>query len=227
MVYTDANDSSLPDYIQTKPSAIRARWVVIFNNVAEREGEQLAFIVANKYLKKMASEGFIEAKSLKIRKLSFKLDTKDGFIKKSLNGEEYVSFVLTDTLPDGHGETYTPELLQEWADEINKGNMILGDIDHTEYDKILATEQNADAITMKLKEKSGIAKAVEAVFEKGKLWIKALIDKRYKKVLSKVKGLSLEAFIEDAKDNVATAGKLLGFSFMVNGEQANPRAVLS
>ena len=222
MPYSGPNDSSLPKNVKKLSTALRSKWVNVFNTVFKKEGEEMAFIVANKMLLREASKPKQVAKSLKTRVIKFDLDTEGKFIKKSADGEEYVSFTLADTLPDGDGESFTAELLQKWADDINAGNVIVGDFDHKEYDNIVQTSGSSDEIGQRLRNKQGVAKTIKAVFEKGKLWVKALIDKRYRKIIEKA-GVSLEAYISDSINNVATEGRLDGFSFMINEQAANPR----
>lgn len=227
MPYKDSNDGSLPDYIKRQPTAIRAKWVQIFNTVYEENGEDMAFIVANKWL--LRQRGAVaEAKSLELRRVQFSLDETGEFIKKSEDGEDYVSFVLTDVGTDSHGDSYSLELLEKWAKDINSGVGLIGDIDHEEYDKILATVKNPEEAKSMFKNKKGIAKGLQAIVDQGRLWVKAMIDKRYKKAIQKA-GVSLEALMapRDDPDSPYTAGDLLGFSFMLSGQAANPRAVVA
>ena len=59
------------------------------------------------------------------------------------------------------------------------------------------------------------------------MWVRAIIDKRYKKIIEKANGVSLEAIVSrDANGNV-TDGDLLGFTFAVNQRPVNPRAVIA
>lgn len=225
--YSGVNDKTLPSYVKNKSPKIRAKWIAIFNAAFKTDGEKVAITVANKWLKRTVKKKEIQAKSLNLRKISLTPVMEDGeFIKKSANGDEYVSFTLTDVLKDEQGDSYPDALLKRWADEINSGNYIVGDVDHKEYDMITATTPDAGVIAKRLKEKKGIAKAVQAIYEKGRLWIKALIDKRYKRLVKK-KGVSLEAYVERNDDGDIVDGDLYGFSFMLSEPQANPRAVVS
>lgn len=225
MPYENANDTSLPEYIIKQPPAIRARWIFVFNKTYEEHGEEMAFIVANKWLLRESKKSFVARSKRHI--VHFNIDDKDGFIKRDEEGNDYISFVLTDTTSDPAIQ-YTPELLKGWADSINGGNYIVGDFNHREYDLIMATSGSAEEIGNKLKEKKGIAKAVKAVYEKGKLWVKALIDKRYKNKIKQA-GVSLEANIpeETMYGGQATEGDLFGFSFIVGEAQGNPIARVS
>jgi len=198
-----------------------AKWKAIYNHAG---GGELGTIVANKMLLRSSS---LIAKSKRFRRITLEMDKTNGeFIKKADNGDNYVDFILTDTSVDSQGDSYTSELLEKWADEINAGNAIIGDFNHEEYDRIIATNFNKETIIEKLLHKKGIAKAVKAIFDKGKLWVKAIIDKRYRNAINKARGISLEALIEDTDGNVATKGNLLGFTFTANGTQVNSGAVV-
>ncbi len=218
----------IPSYVAKQSNLLIRGWVSIYKHFFDSYGNDAAIIAANEWLKKFLQKQVILAKSKKIRRLEFSLEKgDDGFIKKSLDGDDYVSFMLADNLYDLQGDAYNPKLLKKWADQINSGKMLVGDIDHKEYDYIMATTASAEEIAKKLKSKQGIAKAVKAIYEKGKLWIKAVIDKRYKNVINKSQGVSLEAYVSDWDNNVATDGEIFGFSFMVDEPQANPRAVVT
>lgn len=223
------NSSNLPSYIKKLTPTLKAKWIAIYNTAFKKEGDKVALVVANEWLKKQTKrKPESHAKSMQTRKLVFELDTTGDFIKKGADGEEYVSFRLADTGFDNHGDSYTPELLNKWADDINEGKVIIGDFDHKEYDRIVATTGSNEEIGKKLSEKKGIAKGIKAVFEKGVLWVKAQIDKRYRKLIQKAKGVSLEAFITKWNTDDATAieGRLDGFSFMFE-DPANPRSIVT
>ena len=73
-------------------------------------------------------------------------------------------------------------------------------------------------------ERKGILKVVKAVYEKGKLWIKAIIDKRYIKRVKGFKSMSLEAYIPENKQsgNKYFGGEILGLA--LDNNAINPRA---
>jgi len=113
-------------------------------------------------------------------------------------------------------------MLKAWAKQINE-NPIVGDIDHLLYDKVLKSNMSDEQIRSVLKGKPGIAKTVKAIFQKGKLWVKAIIDKRYKRIVEKSKGVSAEAFCT-WEGNKATSGDLLGFTFNLKTSPADSLA---
>jgi len=46
MPYT-LRSKNLPSYVKKLPTDMRKRWIAIFNSVFSKQGEQMAFIVAN------------------------------------------------------------------------------------------------------------------------------------------------------------------------------------
>ena len=66
---------------------------------------------------------------------------------------------------------------------------------------------------------------VQAAYSQGKLWVRAIVDKRYKKIIERAKGVSAEAFCTwDESETVALDGELLGFTFNVNTTPADYQA---
>lgn len=225
MPYDDVNSAALPDYIKKLPSALRARWIKIFNSILETNGEEMAFIVANKWLTRQIKPTEMKAKTENTRqRITFKIDSKQ-LIKKTESGEEYISAVLADEHPDSEGDSYTPEVLKKFADSINK-NLPVGDVDHELYTNLLESNISDEGIIDTLKKKKGIAKAVKAIVDKGKLWLRILIDKRYRNVVNKAKGLSIEALVNKDENGKIYDGEFLGFTFGVKHNPVNERAVI-
>lgn len=209
------NDKNLPTYVKTKSEAIRTKWVALFNEAHKKYGEDRAFIIANTWLKKHigGEKGFIKRSVIHFEVVN------NSLIKRSADGEDYVTFVLSSTSPHKDGVVFTEAMLKKWEQMIN-ANPIVGDVDHTLYDSLLSSYLSDDMIRNVLKNKSGIAKTVKAIYDKGKLWVKAYVDKRYKKIIQKSRGVSAEALCSWA-DNMATDGEILGFTFNVNTNPAD------
>jgi len=214
MPYTNKEDKSLPSYVRKLPDSLKAKWISIFNSTYESEGEEVAFVVANTWLKRQLKEKRVAARTgHKMDIITFEIDETKELISRTENGEEYVSFKLADVFKDKFGVQLTKGVLQKWADAINSGATVLGDSDHEYYDKLINLGYSEDEIKSEISKKPSLAKAVQAVVEKGRLWVKALIDKRYKKQIKNSKGVSLEAIItRDSNDQVVDAD-LLGFTF--------------
>lgn len=220
---------SIPSYVSKLPSSLKAKWVAIFNKVLSDKGSEMALIVANKWLRRQIKKSSIEGKTDKayfIERIQLKLsDTQ--LVKKASNGEEYVDFILTDTGADSRGDAYPESLIKKWITQVNN-DVFVGDIDHKEYDDIVDKASTIEHAAELIKSaKRGIAKTVKAVFDKGKMWVRAIIDKRYKKLIEKANGVSLEAIVTRDLDGNIIDGDLLGFTFAVEQNPVNPRAVIA
>ena len=217
---------SLPDYVKRLPRTMQQKWIMIFNQVQLDEGEDVAWIAAINWLQRELDKEkeFTDPekeKLIKRSRIKFDVDKSSGFIKRGQDGEEYVTLVLNTTDSHYDGRKFSPEMLQKWADQIN-ASPIVGDVDHTFYDKVLDSSISAEGVADLLKNKKGIAKTVKAIYEKGKLWVRAMIDKRYKKVIERSKGVSAEALVTNwSDDNVGLDGDIFGFTFNVDSDPAD------
>lgn len=228
MVYK-IDSETLPAYVQKLPTSFKAKWIIIFNKVEATDGANAALMVANQWLKKQIKVSSVEGKTDKayfMERIQLQLsDTQ--LIKKSDDGEEYIDFVLTDLGADSRGDSYPESLVTKWVDQVNNGAFV-GDIDHKEYDDIVGRATTIEQAAELIKSaKRGIAKTVKAVFDKGKMWVRAVIDKRYKKLIEKANGVSLEAIVTRDADGNVIDGDLLGFTFAVEQNPVNPRAVIA
>lgn len=173
-------------------------------------------LAANSWLKNEIN------KPVQVRQvLHFEVQKENGsFIKRSEADEDYISFVLADNQKHKDGIKYTDDFLADMANQIN-ARSIIGDVDHMLYDSLLKSNMSDEQVEFTLENKPGIAKSVRAIFENGKLWIRALIDKRYRKVIEKSKGVSLEAIVnKDDETDIVSGGKILGFTFNINTNPA-------
>lgn len=233
MPFDGPNDKTLPNYVRKLSPKVRARWVAIFNSVFDRSGEAAAFKTANAFLRDNVTGKSNEVVSAKTGRdveyytLSFEFPQDEIVIKASANGDQYIEAVLTDANTDLDGFSVDEPFLYELADQINR-NGIVGDFDHLELEKLKAAGLDKDTITASMKIKRGVAKAVKAFVEKGKLWIRASIDKRYKNRILKSKGLSLEGrFVRDTSTNKYVGGTIFGFTFGEQMTPRNPRALIA
>lgn len=200
---------------------MQAKWIARFNAVYASAGEEAAFIVANTWLKKqIKKKESMTRTDITFERVEFVVDETTELISRTENGEEYISFKLADVFKDKLGVQLPEEVLQSWADSINSGKAVLGDVDHAHWQKLLNAGMTEEQIKAEIVKKPSIAKAVKAVFDKGRLWIQAVIDKRYKKVVQNSKGVSLEAIIKrDSQTDQVRFGELCGFTF---GVKQNP-----
>lgn len=205
----------LPSYVKNKSKPIQDKWVAVYNTALKKGDKSSALIVANSWLKKQKKEVIKQS----FTKIIFELDNKQ-LIKQDANGDEYISAVLASTEETKEGKRFSEELLKRWADGINNGDTIVGDVDHEFFEKV-AMDASHKQIKTALKQKPSIAKAIKAIYEEGKLWVRLLIDKRYKNVISKAKGLSIEGLVESDDFGNVNNGELWGMTFCVNETPAH------
>ena len=228
MPYTGIKDNNLPSYIKKLPSRIQTQWIAIFNETFRKNGEATAFTVANGWLKKKIV-GKIEAvtnsteEDITLYTLKFDLP-EQGLVINSEDGNDYIDLILTDIGELNGGKSFDEAFLYEIAERINKEG-IIGDFDHEQFKTLVKSGLGPEAIVSALKGKKGIARAVKAIVEKGKLWVRAQIDKRYRKRILNSKGVSIEGFFRrKSETNKYVDGPVLGFSFIENQIPVNPRA---
>lgn len=125
--------------------------------------------------------------------------------------EEYVTAVLA-----GNDHLWTDEELKRFMDAVNNEAPV-GDIDHETLKSMLKSGMTNAEIKEKIKDKKGIVKAVKALVENGSLYLRLAIDKRYKNIVKKAKGLSVEAVRTLGK---VGSGQFLGFTVAVNEDPA-------
>jgi hypothetical protein len=137
------------------------------------------------------------------------------FVSNSETGEIELNAVLATTEPrHDDGKYFTEVELQEIADQINAEGSGLPDEEHRVLEAVKARVGNNPAlIREELKKEKGIFKSIKAIVEKGKLWIKALLDKRYKNHVNKYTSLSIEATATHAGNGRLVKPKYVSFTF--------------
>lgn len=211
----------LPDYVKNKPEDMQKKWIGIFNDIAAEEGEEMAFIVANSWLKRELDKykQYVARAENAMVRIPFELQTDKDYIVRSEGGSEFVSFKLADIMKDSLGVQLNEDTLKEWADRINNGEVVIGDVDHQTWNYYAQQAIPDDEFDTNIRYKPGIAKAVKAIVDKGRLWVKAMIDKKYKSVIEKAKGVSMEAVAKrNPETNELLGADLLGFTFAVGSD---------
>jgi len=230
MPFISINDPKLPAYVKRRESSVRKNWIKIFNSVFAKEGEKMAFLVSNKWLKDTLNKSSITKRSTHVKKNEKILLAKvSGGLTKRANGTYTVDFMLTDVLPDSYGLKMSLPLLEKWAKQINSGLMrFIGDQDHEEFDNVANTGMAAnEAIKIIRDRKSGFAKGVKAFIDKGKLWVRAVVNEAARSIVNKATGVSFEADLTvDEKTNTAIDGTLGGFTFSTKSNPINPRSII-
>lgn len=208
-----------PNFVLKYDENTQKKWKKIVTVSSDKYGLNRATVLANEWLKTqpVPQSHFIKRSAVSLTLV----EGREGFIKRSADGQEYVHFVLNSTSEHKDGTYFSEGMLKKWAEYIKAHPELVGDVDHVLYDKLLNSDISNETAKVLLRNKKGIAKAVDAVYEKGKLWVKAIIDKRYRKIIEKAKGVSAEAYWTQKSGNVWEDGDLLGFSFNVHTTPAD------
>ena len=194
----------------------RETWFSVYNTAKVAVNPVKAQVIANNHVGRILNE-----RSARVHTVNLDVKKQKGEILiRDEDGEYYLDAVLTG-LEYTDGKKLSENLLHEWADYINE-NGLVGDVDHQLVKDLVRKGKDNDYIRTFMKNKSGIAKAFKAFVEDGELRIRTWIDKRYRKMIDRVKGLSLESFVEyDEKDvDLITKGDIFGFTFNVDSTPA-------
>lgn len=200
----------IPSYV---PETKKTTWSSVYNQFG---GGDQGKIAANIWLTRRIEKEKMEKVVRDV--VRFDIDKSSQLITRSENGDEYVSFKLVEGVDPLLGVAIPEFVLRTWESVINSGKAIVGDKDHEEYDRLLKAGYTDEQIKELLRKKPGIAKSVKAIFKDGALWVKALIDKRYRRLIESSKGVSLEAIVDRDDNGNVVGGDLLGFTFAVNQE---------
>jgi len=219
----------MPKSLEKLPVKAQMMFEQAFDRVKDdygvNTGLKVAWNVVNKNF--VVKEGMWVAKGMGRSLTTFTLQTKDNvFIKKGSDGEYFLEGVLSDINVDRDGKKFDEETLQSFADQINSDG-ISGFISHSDFDKFCVENSHlseAEFISKARKTRKGIIKVVKAIYEKGKLWIKAIFDKRYIKQIKKFTKMSIEALIPNRfqKGNSYKGGYVIGLA--LDNDASNVRA---
>lgn len=207
---------NLPEYVKNKPQPVQEKWANIYKEYSKEESS-VGLGVANQWLSNY--------KPVVIEHLVFSAESEQ-LTARSIGGVEYYDFLLTDNRYDNYGTKYSESFLKELAEMINRGDLADGDFNHDTLNKLLSAGYSKDSLKEQFKSlKQGVAKAVKAIYENGKLYLRTLIDPAYKDRVLKSKGVSIEgSFVREGDTFVS--GKILGFSIIDDPKKdiGNPRA---
>ncbi len=227
MVYK--NKAELPVELRRLPVKAQNMFMKAFNSSITRTSEEVAYKVAWSLVKKQFKkvDGKWIARGMGHSLYTFDMTNKGtSFIKKDKDGEYFLEAVLTDTMVDEVGTKYTEATLIDYAKQINEYG-IAGFITHADWDEFCTNNLHLDEeafVARARTERKGIFKTIKAIYEKGKLWIKALIDKRYVKQAKKFNKVSIEALVPEQYrvNGVFTGGQVLGVA--LTNTPLNPRS---
>lgn len=211
--------NKLPEYVLNKPEAVQAKWSNIYNNYAQ-DSEAVAYGVANKWLASQKEEAVV------MRDVDFVVE-EEQIIQRSIGGVEYTDFLLADNRYDSWGTKYSESFLEKLSSYINTNQDKLNDdFNHEELYKMQKEGRSKEYIKEHLpKMKKGIMQIIKAIYENGKLYIRTLVNPKYKERVMKAKGVSIEgSFAKDG--DTFFDGKILGVSVIDRKDKdlGNPRA---
>ena len=127
--------------------------------------------------------------------------------------EVMIEAVMADTSPNTEGQYFTDEELTLIANQINEEGSTLPDEGHSVLKSLVKRfGSNYEAIRAKIREEKGIFNTIKAVVKDGKLWFQAFLDKKYKDLVSKYKGISIEVLGDDNGSGRVMSPKYLGFT---------------
>lgn len=219
----------LPKAVQKLPVTAQKLFLNASNSSSVRVGREMGDKVAWTAVKKRfvkTGEQWI-GKGLGLNLFKFTMENSgSSFVKKGRDGEFYLEAVLSDSMYDSEGFRFTEKALKSYEEQINTYGMA-GFITHSDWDdfKMSNSHLSEQAFIKKARtERKGILKTVKAIYRKGKLWIKALIDKRYVKQVEKFDKVSIEALVPQRfrPGREYTGGFPLGFA--LDNNAINPRA---
>lgn len=127
--------------------------------------------------------------------------------------EVMVEAVMADTNKNSEGQYFTDKELQEIANQINTEGSTLPDEGHSVLQGLMKEfGSNYEAIKVKIKEEKGVFNTIKAVVKDGKLWFQAFLDKNYKDLVNKYKGISIEVLGDNNGSGRIMSPKYLGFT---------------
>lgn len=228
-----SSNEELPVSIKKLPQGAQTLYRNAFNSAYKRNSDdtlsaKIAWEVVKKRFKKKENGTWV-AKTTDFRETTyytFEMTPAEEFISRTEDGNIIQNYVLSDILPDELGTSPTEEVLKKWANWINEAKPQI-DTDHTLWETVKRTHGgNTGVVKALMMAKQGIAKAVKAVVNGGKLIVSLMFDKRYERHMNRVKGLSIEAGVtRDTNTNKWIDGELFGFTLATTQKPANPRAV--
>jgi len=213
------NKQNLPTYLKNRDQSTQDKYVAMYNVLSKTDGPEVATIATNTWLMKQP-----KPRQFITETVNFELDKSQGFIMRSEDGQDYMTFKLK-SLEDKDGTKWSEKVLLKWAEMINAGTEVAGDVDHELGRKLFSSGVSESSMRTILKNKGSIAKGIKALVKDGILYLRTIIDKRYRKVIEKAKGVSIEAFVNKrAADDTILDADLVGFTFNVNTTPADPLA---
>jgi len=221
-----AGPADLPNsMIETMPESALKLFIEIYNleknaGLSDATSFEIAWLVIKKRFTLVEGFWVAMSKDFETPKLySFNMNVEGGIVMNSETEELVLDAVLADTSMNSKGQYFSEEDLKNISEQINTFGSTLPDVDHEKLMELIRTHgADVDTIREQLKKSKGIFKTIQATLKKGKLWIQATLDKRYKNHTENFKGLSIEALGDKQVDGRVKDPQYMGFTFTNNPE---------
>lgn len=220
--------NELPSSISKMPQAVQKVYKETFNHIYKGKGSKatahaIALEVVKKRLKHSKGK-YMALTDNTMEYYTFDLQSTENKLVINATGDEVVFegiLATTDVFQQGATTVrkFSEQALQDLADQINKFGSSHPDVDHETMDSLVKQYgDNYEMIMNAIPKTKGFIKSIKAIYENGKLWIKGVLDSRYKKTMKNIRGMSIEALSEDVDkgSNTINKAKYLGFTFAVN-----------
>lgn len=179
--------------------AERVAFEMVKQKLVEKDGK----LVAN-------SSQFTPVKIYTFEMIGF----ESKIIMNSDNEEFVMEAVLATTDKNTEGKFFSNEELDSIASQINALGSTLPDVDHEKLNMLVQKYgNNYQAIQAEISKEKGVFKTIRSAIQDGKLWIQAVLDKRYKNIVQKFSGLSIEALADSDETGRLHNPKYMGFTF--------------
>lgn len=227
-----SSTKELPPAIKKLPEAAQKMFLAAFNNAygergnTEADAFAIAWAVVKKKFKHDGNEWVAKSDAFEqVEFFTFECAPDQELVSHTDDGHLVHTYILTDVLPNMEGKAPSPNLLDQWVQQINSEHFEL-DTDHELFNHAIETHNgDPELIAQTMSHKKGIAKIISAVNEGGKAIVRVLFDKRYEKFANEIRGLSIEAVCKRTLDGVWKEGKLFGATLALHSTPVNPRAV--
>jgi hypothetical protein len=125
--------------------------------------------------------------------------------------------ILATTDKNTDNKFFTEDELSDISAQINTLGSTLPDVDHEKLQELVKKYgNNYEAIKTEIAKEKGVFKTIRSALKDGKLWIQAVLDKRYKNLVQKFGSLSIEALADADVTGRLRQPKYLGFTFTNN-----------
>lgn len=146
---------------------------------------------------------------------SLPMDKAETSIVMNSKTEEIImNAVLADMSTNTEGKRFTELELNQLSDQINLYGSTLPDVDHEKLIELCKTYgNNPELIGKELRKEKGVFTSIKSAVKEGRLWIQAVLDKRYKNHIERFKNLSIEVAGNTDSEGIIRNPSYWGFTF--------------